>query len=66
MDKSVLKGQCYCKENTLLNIQKPVNRNKKYLQDKSDLLSSDLIQLFKPNIWFGNNTKLWAKNKFLS
>ena len=66
IDEKILEAQGYNKQNILMDINKLQVKDKKYLRDKSDLFSSDLVQLFKPNIWFGNKTKLWAKNIFLS
>ena len=66
IEESVLKDQGYSKENILLNIENLEIENKKNMSDRFDLTYSNFVQLLKPNIWFGNTKKDWAKNNFLS
>mgnify|MGYP006422375293 CR=1 FL=1 len=66
IDEKTLEIQGYSKQSILMDIEKLQVKDKKYLRDKSDLIYSNFTQFFKPNIWFANNTKYWAKNRFLS
>lgn len=66
IEEEVLKVQGYDKQEILSNIEKLETSNKNLLQDKIDLIYSDLVQFIKPNIWFGNKFKTWAKNRFFS
>ena len=66
IDENIFDIQGYDKKSILSEIKSLDIKNSIAIQDRFDLLYIDLVQFFKPNIWFGNTTKVWAKNRFLS
>ena len=66
IDENIFDIKGYDKKSILSDIESLDIEKSIAIQDRLDLLYSDLIQFFKPNIWFGNTTKVWAKNRFLS
>lgn len=66
IDKNVFQIQGYDKQKILNDIGKLEVKNKMFIQDRVDLLYSNLVRILKPNIWFGKTTKVWAKDRYLS
>ena len=66
MDDGVLQIQGYRKQEILNEINNLKGKNTIPIQDILDLLYSKIVQVIKPNIWFGKFTKTWARNRFLA
>lgn len=65
IDNKVFEEQGYNKLEIIKEISELEVSNKQYLQDKIDLIYSNLFRVFKPHIWFGKSVRTWAKNRFL-
>lgn len=66
IDKKVFNIQGYDKQVLLDEINSLESRNSLAIQDRIDLVYSNLVRFIKPNIWLGNTTKIWARDRFLS
>jgi len=66
IDEKYFKIQGYEKEEIIYEIDNLVTFKRYEIQDRIDLLYSNLVRVLKPNIWFGKTTKKWARNRFLS
>ena len=66
IDHEVLNIQGYNKSDILSEIDTLDIKNSKFIQDRVDKLFSNLVIIFKPNIWFGKYTKTWARNRYIS
>lgn len=66
IDESILLTQGYSKKEIMEDIENLQALSSKSLHDRIDVVYSNLVQIIKPNIWFGNSTKVWAKNRYLS
>jgi len=58
--------QGYNKKNIISEVNELKALRKYLIKDRFDYLYSQLIQFTKPNIYLGNSTKKWARNRFLS
>ena len=70
LDEKILEIQGYNKQKILNEIDNISPKNKLTIMqdivDVIDIYYSNLVRLIKPNIWFGKQTKKWARKRYLS
>lgn len=66
IEESIFLTQGYSKKKIIEDIENLQVIRYKPIRDIIDLAYSNLVRIMKPNIWFGNSTKVWAKNRYLS
>ncbi len=66
LDEQDFKVQGYDKQAVLDEVKALKVRPSLALRDRADLLYSEIVRIFKPNIWFSKKIKHWASREFLS